>query len=274
MVYNEADSANPPDNWDSPVWRYISTSQLLSILEKDKLRFTRTDEFPDPYEGGLPDNVLDEIDSHNFEGGLPGQVEKDETGEIVLNGYFNSEKTYKKMFFHSCWNYKDYESKPMWDEKSQDGEGIAIKTSARGLRESFNKFQKGDIYIGLVEYGDYEGDFNKEYGDVSEIWDWKEVHLHKPIEFEEEQELRATVSILPTLEADPFNDFSQYSVSEQIDLDWSQQPRGVDVPIEVDTLIEEIRLSPYADDWQIDILEKVLDTYDINADVTKSDIFG
>lgn len=274
MPYNEKESAHPPENWGKPVWRYLSTSQLLSILEKDKLRFTRTDMFPDPYEGNLPENVLTKIDSHNFQNGLPAEVEKDDTGDVLINGAFNSQKFYNKIFFHSCWNYKGYESKPMWDGKSQGGEGVAIKTSARRFRDSFDKLKNVDVYIGLVGYGDYAGDLEDEYDDISEIWDWKEVHLHKPIEFEEENEIRATVSVIPSQDANPFNDFSQYSTNEAIELDWSEQPKGVDVPVHTDKLIEEIRLSPYADDWQIDIFEKVLDTYDIDAEVSKSEIFG
>lgn len=273
MPYDETNSANPPEDWSKPVWRYLSTSQLLSILEKNKLRFTRTDVFPDPYEGSLPESVLENVESHNFEGGLPGEAQKDEAGDIILNGHFNSQKCYNKMFFHSCWNYKGYESKPMWDAKSKDGEGVAIKTSANRFRDCFDKFKTDRVFIGLVGYEDYN-DIEKEYGDVSEIWDWKEVHLHKPIEFEEENELRATVSIVPSEDANPFNDFSSYSPNEPFELDWSKQPKGVNVPVDTNKLIQEVRLSPYADDWQINIFERVLSTYGIDAEVSKSKIFG
>lgn len=283
MPYARADSIESPDDWSSNVWRYLSTSQLLSILETDKLHFTRTDQFPDPYEGDLPDEVLESMgQSRSPEassgGDLPDQLFKDEDGDIAYAKAYdsadphNSVTTFKKSFFHNSWNYKDYESKPMWDNKSKDGEGVAIRTTAENLRKCFQQYPR-DVYIGLVEYGDYTGSNESATGTMVDMDDWKNVHLHKPIEFEEENELRATVSVLPTPEADPVNDFSQYSRGEYIDLNWSTQPTGVGVSIDKQTLIQEIRLSPYADDWQKGVVEGVLEEYGIDARVTTSNIY-
>jgi len=57
-------------------------------------------------------------------------------------------------------------------------------------------------------------------------------------------------------------------------LDWSNQPLGVGVPVDTNTLIQEVRLSPYADDWQIKIIEDMLESYGIDCPVSKSKIFG
>jgi hypothetical protein len=274
MPYSEKESVKPPSNWDSGIWRYISTSQFLSILENGELHFTRTDKFPDPFEGTLPEEVLEKFDRVSQEGDLPRWVEKDTEGDILMKGTFDSVKTYNKIFFHNCWNYKAYESKPMWDNKSKDGEGLAIKTSAENLKQSFNEFQRGDVYIGLMEYDNYENEVSPESHEHDEIFDWKSVHLNKPIEFEDESELRATVSLLPTPEADPFNDFSNYEPEKRIELNWDKQPSGVKIPVDEDKLIQEVRLSPYSDDWQVNVLQQLLNTYGIDASISKSKIFG
>ena len=57
-------------------------------------------------------------------------------------------------------------------------------------------------------------------------------------------------------------------------MDWSNQPLGVGVPVDTNTLIQEVRLSPYADDWQIKIIEDMLESYGIDCPVSKSKIFG
>lgn len=273
MPYEENESTKSPDDWNSHVWRYLSTSQLLSIVERAKLRFTRTDKFPDPYEGDLPREVLENIDHVSLQGGLPEEVEKDKWGSTILTHPYNQVKAYRRIFFHNSWNHKEYESKAMWDNKSQDGEGVAIKTTAKNLRECFSEFED-DVFIGLMEYGDYEDEDSSIPDEFPDLSDWKNAHLHKPIEFEEENELRATVPIVPTPEADPFNDFSQYSKGEIIELDWSTQPAGVYVPINVNTLIQEVRLSPYANDWQKEVVKDVLKTHKIDAPVTKSNIYN
>lgn len=272
MGFKKADSIKLPDDWSSSVWRYLSTSQLLSILEKDKLRFTRTDEFPDPYEGTLPEKVLEEIDFHSLESGLPNKVLKDEEADFIFRGGYNSIETFQNTFFHNCWNFKSYESKPMWDSKSKDGEGVAIKTTVEDLIGCFEVFDKDYVFVGLVEYGDYNN-FYQKFRDIIDTEDWKSVHFHKPIEFEEENELRAMVSLLPTPEATPFDDSSKYNVGEEVSLDWSKQPSGVDIPINKNRLIQEVRLSPYADDWQKQIIKDTLETHEVDAPVSKSEIF-
>jgi len=156
MGYEDAETLRSPPDWDSKVWRYLSTTQLLSILEKHKLQFTRTDKFPDPYEGTLPDEILEHLNDDSTDEGLPESARKDFEGEIILEDQFNSIKTFNKTFFHNCWNYKNYESKPMWDSKSKDGEGLAIVSTADRLKQSFNI--NDHLFIGLVEYEDYQND--------------------------------------------------------------------------------------------------------------------
>ena len=278
MYYRKDHQIKSPEDWDNKVWRYLSTTQFMSILENDSLWFTRTDKFPDPYEGTLSQKALEKIEGFESRTGLPKSVEKKEgehRDDIVFSGTYSDVEVFRRVFFNNCWNFKEYESKPMWDSKSRDGEGLAIMTSADNLKKSFRKVDGSQIFIGLVEYGDYS------VGEIPEgaenlIEDWKKIHFHKPIEFEEERELRAIARSIPLKgeEEGSFMDPDDYSIGEEIELDWANQPPGINVPVDTSTLIQEVRLSPYADDWQAKIVSEVLETYDIDANVSKSNIFG
>ncbi|EMA50910.1 MULTISPECIES: hypothetical protein [Halococcus] len=67
----ENDVWSPPKpSSDAFIWRYLNFTQLLSILERDKIWFNNVNKFNDPYEGTTPEaNLESEIEDlvDNFE---------------------------------------------------------------------------------------------------------------------------------------------------------------------------------------------------------------
>lgn len=271
MPYRENPKIDTPADWGHTIWRYLSTSQLIAILENDSLWFTRTDEYEDPWEGELPGEPESYLDSYTSGDGVPVQsmtyIGSQDT--FRLNRPYDRFTTFKKSFFHNSWNYKEYESKAMWDGKSMDGEGVAIRTTAENLKEAFSDFEYEAVFIGMVDYGNYDEDVVA----VDESA-WLNVHLHKPAEFKEEQELRASLSLIPVEGEDTFFHNSQFEDGETVQLDWDSQPKGVNVPIDVNALIEEVYLSPYSASWQKDAISKLLETHGVDATVSESTIFS
>jgi hypothetical protein len=156
----------------------------------------------------------------------------------------------------------------MWDGKSRDGEGIAIKTTPRKLRDSLDVFKQEEFFIGMVEYGDYD---EPDYEFQPEAW--LNAHLHKPIEFVEESEIRASFTTFPTPDADPFVDTSKYNHLDEVPLNWDKQPEGIPVPVDTNKLIDEVYLSPYCDGWQKNVIKMLLADNGIEARVKSSRIY-
>jgi len=42
------------------VWRYLSLDALIATVRDRQLRFTRVDTFPDPFEGSVPKQTIDD----------------------------------------------------------------------------------------------------------------------------------------------------------------------------------------------------------------------
>jgi hypothetical protein len=45
---------------DTPVWRYLSLDAVIATIKTRRLRLTRIDKFQDPFEGSVPDAVIDQ----------------------------------------------------------------------------------------------------------------------------------------------------------------------------------------------------------------------
>ena len=80
----ETQTWSPPRPSSSEfIWRYLNFTQLLSILERDKIQFNNVDRFEDPYEGTIPkQNLQSEIERISDSFDIPR--------EFVLNIYKQS----------------------------------------------------------------------------------------------------------------------------------------------------------------------------------------
>ena len=150
--------------------------------------------------------------------------------EIENNGQKSREYTYI-----SCGHLNCYESEAMWKLYSKDcANAVAIQTTAKRIYEAIDK--DPNISIGKVKYIDFTNRFAFINGP---FW-------YKRKSFEYENEVRLITTKIHS------ND------------------KGVYIPVNIDTLIEKIYVSPYASEWFFDVVKNVVEKYSIKAEVTYS----
>lgn len=161
----------------------------------------------------------------------------------------------------------------MWSRYFNREFTIAITSTADDLKESLEDQEEYSIAVGEIEYVDFDLGLD-EISDAdmdsidrvhSENDDELGLVLLKRKEFEYESEVRAVVvdHVLRTtlLERD-------LDVAEDIE-------PPVDVKVDLDDLISEIRLGPAADNWFVETVENVVENSDTNlgeGDVIESDL--
>ena len=139
-------------NIDTPLWRYMSLDKLISLLESNSLFFTPLETYidSDPFEGYIPkvafeanaqvygrevkeiDKVYGQLKISNTQN--PTQLAQLKAGiDAISVRIKNIYKTVSKGITVNCWYANKSESEAMWKLYSDNGKGIAVKTSISSL---------------------------------------------------------------------------------------------------------------------------------------------
>ena len=146
---------------DGRIWRYMDSPRFVSMLDRKALFFVKASKFRDPYEGTVPKY-------NDFNRALVYEEQKNSfQSEEQFNRFIETIPSTMKSLFKdlseiiliNSWHYNEYESAAMWDIYSQANAGIAIQSTYRKLRDSFQNNTDDTIWIGKVDYLD----FNKEW---------------------------------------------------------------------------------------------------------------
>jgi len=222
---------------DAVLWRYMDFTKFVSLIDKNALFFARSDKLGDPFEGSYSRKNLE----------LRPEIYKEipllaagKIGDIVKN--------LRKVTLINCWHQSDVESAAMWKLYSQETNGIAIKSNFGQLSQSFNCEE--DVYIGQVEYINYDNDFIPEQDVISPF-------LRKRKSFEHEREVRALTWHPQTNE-------------EGIDLFKEVFEVGAYHSVDLSILIQEIIVAPYAEEWYADLVRSVVEHYKLDTPVLNS----
>jgi len=168
MDKDEKERIGAPTNPDVIVWRYLSFTKFISMLETNSLFFCRSNLLEDKFEGSLSKVNIGESGEFTTEGGVWTFAE--------VRSFYERQR---QNTFVNCWCINDYESEAMWRLFGKT-EAVAIQSTYRRVRECLSS----TIYIGTVRYVDYESE-PIPYGWVFEPY------LRKRKSFEHEHELRA-----------------------------------------------------------------------------------
>jgi hypothetical protein len=240
MVYEKHPIFASPEDENERVWRYIDFSKFISILDRRALYFTRADKFNDMFEGSYS--------KFNIENRNNVYKENKQITKVIPK----IAKDMRKHVFINCWHLNHYESAAMWNIYTKNNESIAIQSTFRRLTESVDSSSK-KIYIGKVNYADYETDWIPE-GNLLYPF------IYKRKSFEHEKELRAIYLELPQ------------NKEGKIDPSQDALYDGISVEIDVTKLIETIYISPLADEWIYDLIKSVVRTYNLEFNIKKSDL--
>ena len=244
---------------DTKLWRYMSFAKFVALLHQKELVFTPVYMFDDPYEGAggkeknldkytkaLVDYTWDKV-SVKFEN---MNLTKNDVQQVV-KGYIQEAsamgKSNRYFTFVNCWHENEVESEAMWKlYTANQPDGIAIQTTYGALKKSIND---SEVQIGRVTYNNYETAFLP--GD-SYFW-------YKRKSFEHEREVR--VMIEPSDEKR--NELAEIYKSNSF---------TITHPINLDMLIENVYVSPYASDWIKDVVEEELKLCGLNKPVLSSNM--
>lgn len=234
---------------DSILWRYMDLAKFISLISREELFFAAASSFEDIFEGakGLE---RDKYKWDSFYKGFfkqavataPGRNPINNTEEKLteeanrlLDEIENNGQKSREYTYISCWHLNCYESEAMWKLYSKDcSNAVAIQTTAKRIYEAIDK--DPNISIGKVKYIDFTNRFASINGP---FW-------YKRKSFEYENEVRLITTKIHS------ND------------------KGVYIPVNIDTLIEKIYVSPYASEWFFDVVKNVVEKYSIKAEVTYS----
>ncbi len=226
----------------------------MTILENQELFFPRADNFDDPFEGSLPEPQNERREEYR----------EDYPVEWIEELLPRFRRICTRHTFLNCWHMNEGESAAMWDLYLKSDEGICIQSTLDRFVESISEDSQ-DIYLSKVGYVDYEEQDFPAWSVRGEMGDTLSPFIHKRDSFEHEKELRAIIHDLPWYSGEGAT-VSAEDIREA-DLSEDAYEPGRQVDINLDTLIESIRVAPDAPGWVKSLLEDICDTYGVGSDV-------
>lgn len=245
------------------IWRYMTLESFISLISNSSLSFCRYDKLKsiDPYECSLSKYELEQ-DDFRFK-----VIEK--IGNMTGNNLLTNSKLIRKInnkiideedkaIFINCWNMNYYESVAMWDSFTSSKTGIAIKTTLGDLRKSL--LTEYNLSFSPVEYID----LNNYKGSTYKV-------LRKTKYFEHENELRVYFHYVNERKFE-LEEFEVENKKELHNIMKINNPERIEVSVNLNELISEVIISPKADAWFINLVNKLLEDYNFDFIVKESDI--
>jgi len=223
------------------VWRYMDFTKFFSLISTKTLFLGRADRLDDPFEGSYSKANIQ----------LRPKIYKDIPKNIFdkMNEQMSSfARWIRQWTYINCWHMSDYESAAMWKLYAKSNQAVAIQTSYENLVNALPE----DVFIGLVQYIDYEKDWLPEGNTLYPF-------MHKRKSFAHENEVRIVHQTYPTSE-------KGILVGDQNDRD------GISVNVNLTLLIDKAYVAPTAPAWYLNLVEEVLKKYEINKALNLSNL--
>jgi hypothetical protein len=216
---------------DRKIWRYLDFTKFVYLLKKEALIFTRVDKLEDQFEGSYSRPTIDDRQKeYTFESGLSPET---------LSEVFEKFRAYT---FVNCWHINEYESAALWDLYTKGAEGIAILSTDKKLRDALPK----NVLLDHVTYIDYDKDLMRYDNPLYTFF-------YKRKSYEHEHELRAAFLCLPR-EGGGYHT-SPPDINFTFDLNEKLPFSAYPIPVDLDSVIDEMRVHPLAEDWFKEVVE-------------------
>jgi hypothetical protein len=236
-MYAEQPLFTPPAD-DTTLWRYMDFEKFVSLLERRTLYFARLTRLADPFEG-LPVRRHMEIARHS-----PPGLSEQETAKHKeeIEAYERSIEETRKVCFISCWHMNREESYAMWKIYAGAGAGIAIRSTFHRFKAALPATPLPHVLAGTVKYVDYD--------------------THQPLREPYLEELAFSKRRCFDFESE-FRGFVR---------DDETEAPGVEVPVDVNLLVEQVFVSPTSPAWIRKLVQAVLDRYGLKVAAIQSGI--
>jgi len=212
-------SYTPDDN--VKIFRYMDFSKYVDLLERKKLCFCNAKKFEDKFEGEMPEAFY-----HNW-------------SEEHKNGHKSISEELEKYFscFISCWNMGEGENYALWKIYTKPETGVCIKTSVGRLRKALNN---EDIKIYVVKY---IPSFNDSSFDI---------------EFPHYMRMQDGFSIKHSVkEVCKLDAYKYENEVRAVFVEKSREKSIIQFSVNLEELIDEVYLSPYASTWFKELVKRV-----------------
>jgi hypothetical protein len=215
-----------PKDPDATIWRFMEFWKFRSFIETGTLWFCRADEFAaDPSEGLPPDRYLP----------MPGLNPLDIKDLREIDHHIGSLAQDRQTFFINCWYLGEDDTAQMWDGRGADA--VAVRCRYGSLKNALDALSD-EAFFGLVRYGS------------AHLTGWNVLRFitTKRQEYAHEREVRALLWIRD--ERDGMNrHFDENNIPHDRPLMEPPNPqKGVARPVDVQGLVSQIVLSPWAED--------------------------
>jgi hypothetical protein len=210
-----------PENPAIKVWRYLDLPRFIWMLSNHALAFTRVDSLDDPFEGSVPPAVYE-------------AWRADPQNSELLK---KARAGLRRQFFVSCWHANDVESEAMWRLYCGSDDGIALQTTYEKLDASLPK----GVLLGQVAYVDYDTDNNPPHDALALL-------MRKRQAYDHEHEVRALI-------------WPAMNPPGLLPKNFGEDTSIINVPWAADEYLEQIYVSPYAEEWYRDVVESVIQKF-------------
>ncbi len=231
---------NIPDDVDRKIWRYISIDKLQLLLKDKALYFRRSDLFEDQHEGSYTAQAKEY--RKKFYG--PEAIGWTEHTMPKIN--FNL----KQCTYISCWHVNENENMHMWQSYAEKHKTIAITSSISKLK-NYILDNDSTFLLGPIHYLDYENDLVSEGNAFAPFF-------CKRREFSGEREFRIIKERMIDIDGVMNNTI--------------EMPTGINIPIDLENLIDNIYTSPYSDDTFKNRVIKLLKKHKLEEKIGKSSL--
>lgn len=261
-MHKEHSVFKKPEDENIKIWRYIDFSKFIELIDIHTLFFTTVDRLDDKFEGSYSKYIYDP----SFE----EQATAEQRQEIkkLRETFVGYNKRLRKMTFVNCWHMNEFESAAMWKLYLKSIEGVAIQSTYRRLADSFNEYDENDVYIGTVNYIDYGNQPVPISTKQNPILNAFYPFLYKRKSFEHERELRAVITHDPSFHSRIYQELEIPEPKVKAEV----SAFGLSVPVDLETLVERVFVSPTAEKWFENLVRSVMKKYSFDKPVIKSSL--
>ncbi len=184
------------------------------------------------------------------------------SAEMIKATSINNFAKAREWIYLSCWHTEPDESYAMWKIYGEHEFSVCVETSSTKIDELFKKYNSSDaVYSGKVEYHKPSNKYESVVTNVlrekvafvkNGLWTYATHHLTKHIAYQFEKEYRAII------------------IDKKFNLDLQNTLPGITLKINPMEIIDAVIVSPRAPDWFSNIVQDILNKYEVSVSVTKS----
>jgi hypothetical protein len=224
-----------PENQDTEIWRFLTVEKLEKLLNGE-LYFRRANLFDDEMEGLPPEDYERMLNLSRYD--LNDIQERNAAIGFIA--------CMRQSHYLNCWYLFDEEKVEMWKKFAPNG--VAVRSTYARLKAVLEPITEEEHpTLGLVRYG--SAHVNR--------WNTDVFVSTKKKQYAHEREVRAMLTV-----RDPHEGGNRY-----IDINnWyrdrplydTPNPKGINRPVDLNTLIVEVVVSPYADPATLGVIQAMV----------------